>query len=220
MTVHRTNTSTAIVAAGIGKRYGERWVLRDVDLDVPAGTVLGLLGPNGAGKTTTVRILTTLLAPDEGSARVAGFDVASEAPRVRAGSAWPARPPPSTGCSPAAATSSSSAASTSSAREAARERADELLERFGLAARGDRLVETYSGGMRRRLDLAASLVATPPVLFLDEPTTGLDPRQPQRAVGTCCASSSTTARRCCSPPSTSRRPTGSPTTSWCSTAGA
>ena len=175
MTVHRTNTSPAIVAAGIGKRYGERWVLRDVDLDVPAGTVLGLLGPNGAGKTTTVRILTTLLAPDAGSARVAGFDVAGEAPRVRARIGVAGQAATVDGLLTGRGNLELVGRLYKLGARAARERADELLERFGLAADGDRLARTYSGGMRRRLDLAASLVATPPVLFLDEPTTGLDP---------------------------------------------
>ena len=212
MTVHRTNNSTAIVAAGIGKRYGDRWVLRDVDLDVPAGTVLGLLGPNGAGKTTTVRILTTLLAPDAGSARVAGFDVASEAPRVRARIGVAGQAATVDGLLTGRGNLELVGRLYKLGAKAARERADELLERFGLAADGDRLARTYSGGMRRRLDVAASLVATPPVLFLDEPTTGLDPHS-RNELWASCASSSTTARRCCSPPSTSRRPTGSPTAS-------
>jgi ABC-2 type transport system ATP-binding protein len=175
MNVHRTNLP-AISATGLGKRYGDRWVLRDVDLDVPAGTVLGLLGPNGAGKTTTVRILTTLLRPDEGTARVAGFDVATEDARVRA----------RIGLAGQAATVDELLSGRANLElvgrlyklggRAARERADELLERFSLADAADRLARTYSGGMRRRLDLAASLVAAAPVLFLDEPTTGLDPR--------------------------------------------
>jgi ABC-2 type transport system ATP-binding protein len=175
MNVHRTNLP-AISATGLGKRYGDRWVLRDVDLDVPAGTVLGLLGPNGAGKTTTVRILTTLLRPDEGTARVAGFDVATEDARVRA----------RIGLAGQAATIDELLSGRANLElvarlyklggRAARERADELLERFSLADAGDRTAKTYSGGMRRRLDLAVSLIATPPVLFLDEPTTGLDPR--------------------------------------------
>ena len=175
MNVHRTNLP-AISATGLGKRYGDRWVLRDVDLDVPAGTVLGLLGPNGAGKTTTVRILTTLLRPDEGTARVAGFDVATEDARVRA----------RIGLAGQAATIDELLSGRANLElvgrlyklggRAARERADELLERFSLADAADRLARTYSGGMRRRLDLAASLVAAAPVLFLDEPTTGLDPR--------------------------------------------
>jgi ABC-2 type transport system ATP-binding protein len=175
MTVHRTNLP-AVSAAGLGKRYGDRWVLRDVDLDVPAGTVLGLLGPNGAGKTTTVRILTTLLRPDEGSARVAGYDVATEAARVRA----------RIGLAGQAATVDELLTGRANLElvstlyklgsRAARARAAELLERFALSDAADRLVRTYSGGMRRRLDLAASLVAAAPVLFLDEPTTGLDPR--------------------------------------------
>jgi len=175
MTVHRTNLP-AISATGLGKRYDDRWVLRDVDLDVAAGTVLGLLGPNGAGKTTTVRILTTLLRPDAGSARVAGFDVATEDARVRA----------RVGLAGQAATVDELLTGRANLElvgrlyklgaRAARARAGELLERFSLTDGADRLVRTYSGGMRRRLDLAASLVARVPVLFLDEPTTGLDPR--------------------------------------------
>jgi ABC-2 type transport system ATP-binding protein len=166
----------AIQARGLGKRYGDRWVLRDVDIDVPAGSVLGLLGPNGAGKTTTVRILTTLLRPDAGGAHVAGFDVVAEAARVR----------PRIGLAGQSATIDGLLTGQANlelvgrlyklAPRAARARAAELLERFDLGAAAGRLARTYSGGMRRRLDLAASLVAAPPVLFLDEPTTGLDPR--------------------------------------------
>jgi ABC-2 type transport system ATP-binding protein len=160
----------------LGKRFGDRWVLRDVDLDVPRGALLGLLGPNGAGKTTTVRILTTLLRPDAGRASVAGHDVVAEPAAVR----------PQIGLAGQHATVDELMSGRANLlmvgalyhlpKRRARERAGELLERFGLRDAADRLVKTYSGGMRRRLDLAASLVASPPVLFLDEPTTGLDPR--------------------------------------------
>ena len=166
----------AVVAEGIGKRYGETWVLRDVDLRVPRGAVLGLLGPNGAGKTTTVRILTTLLRPDEGRARVAGFDVVREAARVR----------PRIGLAGQQATVDELMTGRANLQmigqlyhqpgTVARRRADDLLDLFDLRDAATQLVRTYSGGMRRRLDLAASLVASPAVLFLDEPTTGLDPR--------------------------------------------
>ena len=143
---------------------------------MPEGTVLGLLGPNGAGKTTAVRILTTLLPPDSGAARVAGYDVVREAAALRAHIGLAGQY--------AAVDENLSGFENLEmvgrlyhlGRADARRRAGELLERFALSGAGHRLVRTYSGGMRRRLDLAAALVARPPVLFLDEPTTGLDPR--------------------------------------------
>jgi ABC-2 type transport system ATP-binding protein len=158
-----------------GKRFGELWALRELELDVPAGTVLGLLGHNGAGKTTAVRILTTLALPTTGTARVGGLDVVTEAAAVRTPHrARGAGPRPSTRCS-ARVNLRLVGRLYHLNRGLARRRADELLERLGLAGDADRLVKTFSGGMRRRLDLAATLVAAPPVLFLDEPTTGLDP---------------------------------------------
>jgi ABC-2 type transport system ATP-binding protein len=165
----------AIVAEGLGKRFGEVRALDGVDLELAAGKVLALLGPNGAGKTTMVRILATLLAPDAGRARVAGFDVVTQAGAVRR----------LIGLSGQYAAVDAYLTGRENlhmigrlyglARGAARRRADELLERFDLVDAGGRRASTYSGGMRRRLDVAASLVAAPPVLFLDEPTTGLDP---------------------------------------------
>jgi ABC-2 type transport system ATP-binding protein len=166
----------AIEAEGLVKSYGDVRALDGVDLSVPAGTVLGLLGPNGAGKTTAVRILTTLLPADGGTARVAGLDVAREAPelRKRIGLA---------GQYAAVDENLTGAENLTMVGQLyhlpkgePKARAAELLERFDLADAGSRLVRTYSGGMRRRLDLAAALVARPPVIFLDEPTTGLDPR--------------------------------------------
>jgi ABC-2 type transport system ATP-binding protein len=166
----------AILAEGLCKRFGETRALDGLDLRVPAGTVLGLLGPNGAGKTTAVRILATLLRPDRGRAQVAGMDVVRRADRVRSRIGL-------TGQFAAVDEYLTGRENLEMfgrlyrmRRPQARERAEELLERFDLADAGGRVVKTYSGGMRRRLDLASSLVVAPPVLFLDEPTTGLDPR--------------------------------------------
>jgi ABC-2 type transport system ATP-binding protein len=166
----------AIEAQGLVKSYGDVRALDGVDLTAPTGTVLGLLGPNGAGKTTAVRILTTLLPADGGSARVAGIDVAREAPLLRS----------KIGLAGQYAAVDENLTGFENLQMVGRlyhlpkgepkARATELLERFDLDEAGSRLVRTYSGGMRRRLDLAAALVARPPVLFLDEPTTGLDPR--------------------------------------------
>ena len=166
----------AIQAAGLRKSYGPVCALDGVDLEVPVGTVLGLLGPNGAGKTTAVRILTTLLPPDGGTARVAGLDVVRQAAKLRAQIGLAGQY--------AAVDENLTGAENLEMvgrlyhlpKGEPRARAAELLERFELSPAADRLVRTYSGGMRRRLDLAAALVARPPVLFLDEPTTGLDPR--------------------------------------------
>jgi ABC-2 type transport system ATP-binding protein len=166
----------AVEAEGLVKRFGKATALDEVDLQVPQGTVCGLLGPNGAGKTTAVRILATLLRPDGGRARVAGYDVAREATQVRHHIGLVGQ--------------TAAVDDVLSGRQnlvmfgrlyhlgtrRAQLRADELLERFDLADTGDKAVKAYSGGMRRRLDLAASLILSPAVLFVDEPTTGLDPR--------------------------------------------
>jgi ABC-2 type transport system ATP-binding protein len=166
----------AIEASGLRKRYGNVVALDGVDLRAETGIVLGLLGPNGAGKTTAVRILTTLLVPDAGSARVAGVDVLRDAARLRervglAGQ-YAAVDENLTGFENLEMVGRLYHLGHGQARTRARE----LLVEFDLDEAGGRLVRTYSGGMRRRLDLAAALVARPPVLFLDEPTTGLDPR--------------------------------------------
>jgi ABC-2 type transport system ATP-binding protein len=167
--------TSGIVAEGLGKRFGDLWALRELDLDVPAGTVLGLLGHNGAGKTTAVRILTTLALPTTGRAQVAGHDVVADAHAVRASVGLAAQSATVDGLLTARRNLELVGRLYHLPRAAARRRADELLERLELADAADRLVKTFSGGMRRRLDLAATLVAAPPVLFLDEPTTGLDP---------------------------------------------
>jgi ABC-2 type transport system ATP-binding protein len=166
----------AIEVRDLRKSYGDVQALCGIDLAAPAGSVLGLLGPNGAGKTTAVRILTTLLPPDGGTASVAGLDVVRDASRLRA----------RIGLAGQYAAVDENLTGRENlemvgrlyhlGRRTSLGRADELLERFGLTDAAGRLVRTYSGGMRRRLDLAAALVAHPPVIFLDEPTTGLDPR--------------------------------------------
>lgn len=175
--VSAARPEAAISTKGLVKRFGDQVAVDAVDLDVPAGSVLGLLGPNGAGKTTIVRMLATLLVPDGGTASVGGFDVVRQAHAVR-------RVIGLTG-------QYASVDEALSGREnlymigrlldmpakAARARADELLEAFGLTDSAKKRAKNYSGGMRRRLDLAASLVGTPRVLFLDEPTTGLDPQR-------------------------------------------
>jgi oleandomycin transport system ATP-binding protein len=167
----------AIHTEGLVKRFGETTALAGVDLAVRPGTVLGMLGPNGAGKTTAVRILTTLLRPDAGHAEVGGLDVAREAQQVRRliglTGQYAAVDEHMTGTENLLLI----ARLLGYPRRQARQRAAELLAQFGLADAGGRLVKTFSGGMRRRLDLAASLVSRPDVLFLDEPTTGLDPHR-------------------------------------------
>jgi len=165
-----------IFAEGLGRRYDDLWGLRDVDLVVPQGSVLGLLGHNGAGKTTAVRILTTLLQPTEGRAVVAGHDVVADPGAVRAKVGLAGQQATVDGLLTARANLEMVGRLYHLPRPVVRARAGELLERLRLSDAADRLVKTFSGGMRRRLDLAASLMATPPVLFLDEPTTGLDPR--------------------------------------------
>ncbi|MFF2394452.1 ATP-binding cassette domain-containing protein [Nocardia sp. NPDC058114] len=166
----------AIVAEGLVKRYGQLVALDGLDLSVPEGTVTALLGPNGAGKTTTVRVLTTLLIPDEGTATVAGIDVLGnpQALRSRIGASgqYSAVDEYLTGFENLEMVGRLYHLGT----QRSKERARELLDRFRLSDAADRPVKGYSGGMRRRLDLAGALVANPPVLFLDEPTTGLDPR--------------------------------------------
>jgi ABC-2 type transport system ATP-binding protein len=167
--------SAAVAMSGLHKRYGRTHALRGLDLTVAPGTICGLLGPNGAGKTTAVRVLATLAAPSAGQARVAGYDVVRHPDEVRRRIGF-------TGQHAALDEGITGRQNLCLlgrlhhlGARGARRRADELLARFALADAADRLVRTYSGGMRRRLDLIASLITRPEVLFLDEPTTGLDP---------------------------------------------
>jgi ABC-2 type transport system ATP-binding protein len=166
----------AINVSGLYKSFGDIRALAGVDLEVARGTVLGLLGPNGAGKTTFVRVLTTLLEPDAGSAKVVGLDVVRDAAKLRAqiglAGQYAAVDENLTGLENLTMVGRLYGMQ----RRDARMRGEELLERFELVDAASRVMKTYSGGMRRRLDLAAALVAKPPVLFLDEPTAGLDPR--------------------------------------------
>jgi ABC-2 type transport system ATP-binding protein len=165
-----------VTASGLGKRFGDLWALRNLDLHVAPGTVLGLLGHNGAGKTTAIRILTTLSRPTEGSATVAGFDVVARAADVRGRIGVASQQATVDGLMTARLNLQTIGRLHGMSKAAARQRGDELLEQLDLVDFANALVKTYSGGMRRRLDLAASLMGNPEVLFLDEPTTGLDPR--------------------------------------------
>ncbi|HYO37191.1 MAG TPA: ATP-binding cassette domain-containing protein, partial [Geodermatophilus sp.] len=166
---------TAVRVSGLGKSYGGTAVLDGVDLDVRAGTVCALLGPNGAGKTTAVRIMTTLVRPDRGRVEVAGHDVVREPRQVRRRIGLVGQQPAVDEVLGARQNLELFARLHHLDRRAARRRAGELLDQVGLSGTGDRPVQLFSGGMRRRLDLAAGLVLAPEVLFLDEPTTGLDP---------------------------------------------
>ena len=178
--VRSTNSEPGVRITGLGKRFGELWALRDVHLEAPAGTVLGVLGHNGAGKTTMLRILTTLSAPTEGRAWVGGHDVVADPAAVRARIGLAGQAATVDDLLTARANLEMVGRLYHLSRADARRRAGELLEQVELADSADRLVKTFSGGMRRRLDLAASLVAAPAVLFLDEPTTGLDPHARNR----------------------------------------
>ena len=199
----------AVQVHGLEKSYKELQVLRGVDFDVGAGSIFALLGSNGAGKTTVVRILSTLLKADAGTAVVNGFDVATQPADVRESISLTGQ--------------FAAVDEILSGREnlvlVARLRhledpgriADDLLDRFGLTDAAARRVSTYSGGMRRRLDIAMSLIGNPPVIFLDEPTTGLDPQGAHRGVAGRQGARRAAARRCCSRPSISTRPNSSPT---------
>jgi ABC-2 type transport system ATP-binding protein len=171
-----TDAPLAIEATGLAKSFGETRAVAGVDLAVPAGSIYGVLGPNGAGKTTVIRMLATLISPDAGTARVLGHDIRTEADAVRSKVSLTGQ----------LASVDEELTGRENlillgrllglSRAAARARADELLEAFGISEAAGRLVKHFSGGMRRRLDIAASIVVTPRLMFLDEPTTGLDPR--------------------------------------------
>jgi ABC-2 type transport system ATP-binding protein len=167
--------SLMIEAEGLTKRYGDTIALAGIDLQVPAGSILGVLGPNGAGKTTAVRILTTLSWPDSGQARVAGYDVVREAAAVQRNIGVTAQDATVDEMLTGRQNLVMVGRLSGLRRSQARARAAELLGQFDLTDAADRILKQYSGGMRRRLDLAAGLMTRPPVLFLDEPTTGLDP---------------------------------------------
>jgi ABC-2 type transport system ATP-binding protein len=168
--------STSLMADGLRKRYGEVRALDGFDLSVAAGTIHGLLGPNGAGKSTAVKALATLIDLDGGTARVAGLDVRTQGRQVRERIGLIGQNPAVDEILGGRQNLVMFGRLYGLGKAAARERADQLLDTFGLSAAADRAVSTYSGGMRRRLDIAAGLIRTPAVLFLDEPTTGLDPR--------------------------------------------
>jgi ABC-2 type transport system ATP-binding protein len=171
-----TSRGPAIVARGLRKSFGDVVALDGVDLTVQAGTVFGLLGPNGAGKTTAVKVLTTLLTPDQGTAEVAGLDVARQSDELRSRIGLTGQYAAVDEYLTGRENLEMFGRLYNLPRSVARRRAEELLAQFELADAGSRVVKTFSGGMRRRLDLAASLIFDPEVLFLDEPTTGLDPR--------------------------------------------
>jgi ABC-2 type transport system ATP-binding protein len=175
-TVGSARPAGGVTATGLGKRFGDLWALRNLDLHVATGTVLGLLGHNGAGKTTAIRILTTLSQPTEGSATVAGLDVVHQGKAVRGRIGVASQQSTVDGLMSARLNLQTIGRLRGMSKAAARQRGDELLEQLDLAEFAMALVKTYSGGMRRRLDVAASLMGNPEVLFLDEPTTGLDPR--------------------------------------------
>ncbi len=169
-------SSPAIEAIDLVKRFGDTVAVDGVSFTVPAGSVLGVLGPNGAGKTTTVRMLTTMSRPTSGTGRVAGHDIIKEPEAVRRSMGLTSQVATVDELLTARENIRLSGRFAGLSNAQVRRVGDELLERFSLTEAADRTAKTYSGGMRRRLDLAVSLVATPPVLFLDEPTTGLDPR--------------------------------------------
>lgn len=168
--------SAAVEAIELVKRFGDHAAVDGVSFVVPEGSVLGLLGPNGAGKTTTVRMLTTLSIPTSGTGRVAGFDVVKEPDAVRRSMGLTGQAATVDGLLTGRENLRLIGSLSGLPRAYLAEASEELLERFSLVDAGNRMVKTYSGGMRRRLDLVVSLIAAPPVLFLDEPTSGLDPR--------------------------------------------
>ena len=209
--------SSAIAVRGLRKSFKDKLVLDDIDLDIKEGTIFSLLGPNGAGKTTTVRILSTLSKPDAGQAWIAGKELAREPDAVRAAIGVTGQFAAVDGLLTGFENLVLIGKLHHLGKRESRQRASELLEKFDLTEAAGKSLATYSGGMRRKLDLAMTLVGKPRIIFLDEPTTGLDPRSRRTMWQIIHDLVTRTASRSSSPRSTWRKPTGSPTGSPCLT---
>ena len=215
MTENQPPVTAAVSASGLRKSFKDKLVLDGIDLDIKEGTIFSLLGPNGAGKTTTVRILSTLSKPDAGQAWIAGKELAKEPDAVRAAIGVTGQFAAVDGLLTGFENLVLMGKLHHLGKRESRQRATELLEKFDLAEAAGKSLATYSGGMRRRLDLAMTLVGKPRIIFLDEPTTGLDPRGRRTMWQIIHDLVEQTASRSSSPPSTWRKPTSSPTGSPC-----